>query len=416
MRPKVPLFQPFRHQRFRDLSIANFVSNLGTWMQTFAAMWLVTSVSQTPSTTAWVQAAMNAPIFLFAIPGGVLADRIHTPKYLFWVHLQMAFCALALAVYVYAQGRAPWMIIALTFLVGVGAALRVSAWQSSMSGLVEPEEIASAATVNGLSFNLASVIGPALGGLAFASVGPATLFLANALSFVALLVLYRQWWKSDHEHIAPSSDLATSLKEGLAAAGRSSRFRAVVMSSGLFLFGTTALPALLPLFVRDVLHLQSTTYGSLMGALGAGAVAGAFVLPSLRAKLSQTAIVCAAVAVYGLVLLSLNFKASLAFAIAVIAIAGAAWAAILSSLNAAAQSEFSLAVRGRALSTYFVSNAASLAAGSVLWGHVANHLGAGRALGSAGMYLCVIAVIAYAASSMTPSKAAKARRQGAAKV
>ena len=416
MRPKVPLFQPFRHRRFRDLSIANFVSNLGTWMQTFAAMWLVASVSATPSTTAWVQAAMNAPIFLFAIPGGVLADRIDTPKYLFWVHLQMACCALALAAYVCAQGRAPWMIIALTFLVGVGAALRVSAWQSSMSGLVEPEEIASAATVNGLSFNLASVIGPALGGLAFASVGPATLFLANALSFVALLVLYRQWWKSDHEQVTPRSDLATSLKEGLAAAWRSSRFRAVVTSSALFLFGTTALPALLPLFVRDVLHLQSTTYGSLMGALGAGAVAGAFVLPSLRARLSQAAIVCAAVAVYGLVLLSLNLEASLAFAMAAIAIAGAAWAAILSSLNAAAQSEFTMAVRARALSTYFVSNAASLAAGSILWGYAANHLGAARALGAAGIYLCVISAIAYAARSMAPSKPARSSPEAAAKV
>jgi predicted MFS family arabinose efflux permease len=394
-RAKVPLLQPLRHKRFRELCIANFVSNIGTWMQSFAGTWLVAIVSAAPSTTALMQAAMNAPIFLFAMLGGVLADRIDKPRFLFYVHTQMALAASAMAGYVFVGGRAVPVIVGLTFLLGVGAALRVPAWQASMSALVEPHEIPSAATLNGLSFNLASVIGPGIGGLVFNHVSASALFLANALSFVALLVLYWQWWHSDLEVTVSGQALLATLRDGLAAALSSPQFRGLLGRAMLLLSGTTAFASLLPLFVRDVLQMQSSAYGALMGTLGLGAVAGAFLLPTLRARFESTSIVCVAAAIYGLVLVSMGMLKCLPLLVGAVGIAGAAWAAILSSLNAAAQSAFGVEVRARALSLFFVTNALALALGSAGWGYLANCLGVPTALCVAGAFLILNAAFAH---------------------
>ena len=392
-RCKVPLSQPLRHVRYRQLWIANLISNLGTWTQTFASAWLIATVSQTASASSLVQTASYIPIFLFALFAGVIADAVHRPKFLFLCNLFMALCACAMALLVMRGIATTGALLGLTFCLGCGSAFMWPAWQASMSGLVEPDEIEAAATLNNLSYNVAAIAGPALGGLLFAWVGPGALFLFNACSFIGLLGVYWFWWREHAADAAPAGfNFGARMKAGLATAFGCARYRHILINVCTVFFATIAFAALLPIFVKDILHMDSGVFGLLMGSLGAGAVGGAFLLPSLRQHVGKTRLLACALLVYGAMLLALPLLRSLAILVPLIVAAGMAWSATVSTLNAAAQLAFPVAIRARTLSIYLFVMAAGYTGGSLVWGRVADRYGVRAALAGAGACVVINAI------------------------
>lgn len=390
---KVPLSRPLRHVRYRQLWIANLISNLGTWTQTFASAWLIANLSPTASASSLVQTASYLPIFLFALFAGVIADAVHRPKFLFMCNLFMALCACAMALLVMRGAATSGALLGLTFCVGCGAAFMWPAWQASMSGLVEPDEVEAAATLNNLSYNVAAITGPALGGLLFAWVGAGALYLLNAVSFIGLLGVYWFWWREhDAEAAPPRFDFTARMKDGMATAFGCARYRHILLNVCTVFFATIAFAALLPVFVKDVLHMNSSVFGLLMGSLGAGAVGGAFLLPTLRQHVAKTPLLAASLLVYGAMLLLLPVLRSLAIMVPMIIAAGMAWSATVSTLNAAAQLSFPVAIRARTLSIYLFVMAAGYTGGSLVWGRVADHYGVQAALAGAGACVVINAI------------------------
>lgn len=402
-RCKVPLSKPLRHTRYRQLWLANLISNLGTWTQTFATAWLITTVSTSASSTSLVQTASYIPIFLFALFAGVIADAVNRPKFLFLCNLFMALCSCAMALLVMRGTATPGALLALTFCLGTGAAFMWPAWQASMSGLVEPDEVEAAATLNNLSYNVAAIAGPALGGVLFAWVGAGALFLFNAVSFTGLLGVYCLWWR---EHAAdavppPAFSFAGRMRAGLSTAFGCARYRHILLNVSTVFFATIAFASLLPVFVKTILHMNSGVFGLLMGSLGAGAVAGAFVLPTLRQHVGRTHLLAAALLVYGAMLLALPFVRSLAILVPLIMAAGMAWSGTVSTLNAAAQLAFPAAIRARTLSIYLFVMAAGYTSGSIVWGRVADRFGVEAALAGAGACVVINAMALLAAKRET---------------
>ncbi|MDQ1922442.1 MFS transporter [Massilia pseudoviolaceinigra] len=389
---KVPLSKPLRHARFRHLWTANLISNLGTWTQTFASAWLVACVASSASTASLVQTASYIPIFLFALFAGVIADAVHRPKFLFFCNLFMALCACAMAALAISGRVSTAPVLALTFCMGTGAAFMWPAWQASMSGLVEPDEVEAAATLNNLSYNVAAILGPALGGLLFNWVGAGALFLVNALSFVGLLTVYWSWWRDGVPEPRARVDFASSLKLGLRTALGCGRYRRILLNVCTVFFATIAFAALLPVFVRQVLQMDSSVFGILMGSLGAGAVCGAFLLPSLRTRVGKTRLLSGSLLVYGAMLCLLPFIRSLALLVPLIVAAGMAWSATVSTLNAAAQLAFPASIRARTLSIYLFVMAGGYTIGSVVWGALADRVGVQAALATAGACVIVNAI------------------------
>lgn len=393
LRRKVPLITPLRHARYRQLWLANLVSNLGTWTQTFASAWLIATVATSASTTTLVQTANYIPIFLFALIAGVIADAVDRPRFLFFCNLFMALCACAMAAMVMSGHAAAAPVLALTFCIGAGSAFMWPAWQASMSGLVEPDEVEAAATLNNLSYNAAAVLGPALGGLLFNWIGAGSLFMVNAISFVGLLGVYWAWWREPgRQAVTLRVDFARSLKAGLATAFGCRRYRHILFNVCTVFFATIAFAALLPVYVRNVLHMDSGVFGLLMGSMGAGAVMAAFILPTLRQYVAKTRLLACALMVYGLMLILLPFLHSLLLLVPLIVAAGMAWSATVSTLNAAAQLAFPVAIRARTLSIYLFVMAGGYTVGSVVWGKVADLLGVQAALAAAGACVLVNAV------------------------
>ncbi|MDB5910116.1 MAG: transporter [Massilia sp.] len=392
VRQRVSLSKPLRHARYRRLWIANLISNLGTWTQTFASAWLIASLSHSASTTTLVQTASYVPIFLFALFAGVLADAVDRPKFLFFCNLFMALCACTLATLVITGHASATPVLAVTFCLGSGSAFMWPAWQASISSLVEPDELEAAATLNNLSYNVAAIVGPAMGGVLFNWIGPGALFLVNAISFVGLLAVYWAWWQERLPSTTCRSSFMDSLKAGLACALGCSRYRSILVNVCTVFFATIAFAGLLPVFVRDVLRMNSSVFGTLMGSLGAGAVMAAFILPSLRTRIDKTRLLAGALLVYGAMLIVMSFARSLAVLVPLIVCGGMAWSATVSTMNAAAQSSFPPHIRARTLSIYLFVMAAGYTVGSLVWGRVADHFGVQAAFAAAGACIVVNAI------------------------
>jgi len=387
------LSRPLRHARFRQLWAANLVSNLGTWIQTFASAWLIASLSTSAATASLVQTASYVPIFLFALFAGVIADAVDRPRFLFLCNLFMAACACVMALLVGTGHASATPVLVLTFCLGSGSAFMWPAWQASMAGLVEPDEVESAATLNNLSYNAAAVLGPAMGGLLFNWIGAGALFLVNALSFLGLMGVYWRWWRACPAQPRAGADFASSLQLGLRTALGCRRYRRILVNVCTVFFATIAFAALLPVFVRDVLHLDSSVFGVLMGSLGAGAVLGAFVLPSLRMRVDKTCMLACALLVYGAMLVIMPFLHRLSLLVPLIVAAGMAWSATVSTMNAAAQLAFPPHIRARTLSIYLFVMAGGYTVGSLVWGRVADRFGVRAALAAAGACVIVNAIV-----------------------
>lgn len=401
-RRKVPLLQPLRHARYRRIWLANLVSNLGTWIQTFASAWLVASLSQSASITSLVQTATYIPVFLFALLAGVLADAVHRPKFLFFCNLFNAVCAAAMALLVWTGKVSSGPVLAITFCLGVGTAFIWPAWQAAMSSLVEPDEVEAAATLNNLSYNLSAIVGPALGGVLFGWIGPGALFLANAVSFTGLLAVYWLWWREAAPQPRVREDFVARFRTGVQRALGCARYRRILRNVCSVFFATIAFASLLPVFVRDVLHMRAGVYGTLMGCLGAGAVAAAFFLPQVRARVDKTGLLAGALLVYGAMLLALPTTTSLALLAPMIVCGGMAWSATVSTLNAAAQLSFPPEVRARTLSIYLFVMSGGYATGSVVWGLVADAWGVRVALTAAGACVVVNALVLLTGGRKNP--------------
>jgi predicted MFS family arabinose efflux permease len=392
-RRRVPLTQPLRHPLYRRLWCANFVSNLGTWVQTFAAAWLVASSSDSASSTSLVQTSTYIPVFLFALFAGVVADAVHRPKFLFLCNLFMACGACLMAAVGMSGHPSHTLVLVLIFGLGCGSAFMWPAWQAALSGLVDPEEVEAAATLNNLSYNTAAILGPALGGALFKWIGPGPLFLLNAVSFAGLLAVYWSWWRRGGAQPAPSAAYGARLREGLGLAFGCPRYRRILRNVSTVFFATIAFASLLPVFVRDVLRMDASVFGILMGSLGGGAVIAAFFLPAIRARVDKTGILAGALFVYGAMLLVLPFLRSLAALVPLIVCGGMAWSATVSTMNAAAQLSFPAAVRARTLAIYLFVMAGGYTAGSLFWGYVADAWGVRAALAAAGACLLVNAAL-----------------------
>ena len=402
VRRKVPVTRPLRHARYRRLWLANMVSNLGTWIQTFASAWLVASLSGSASVTSMVQTATYVPVFLFALLAGVVADAVHRPKFLFFCNLFMALCAAVMALLVSTGLVASGPVLAITFCIGIGTAFVWPAWQAAMSGLVEPDEVEAAATLNNLSYNLSAIIGPALGGLLFGWIGASALFLANALSFAGLLGVYWAWWQERAPQEQVAQPFAERFRLGMRTALGCPRYRRILRNVCSVFFSTIAFASLLPVFVRDVLQMQSSTYGLLMGCLGGGAVMAAFLLPQVRARVDKRCVLAGAMLMYGLMLLTMAASRSLWLLVPMILCGGMAWSATVSTLNAAAQLSFPAELRARTLSIYLFVMSGGYCAGSLFWGRVADHWGVRVALGAAGACVLANALILATGNRKTP--------------
>lgn len=384
-------FSPLRQPVFAVLWAATILGNIGTFMRDVASAWLVTDLSGSPSAVAMIQVAGTLPIFLLAIPAGVLSDIVDRRKLLIGVQILLGLISAALLALALANRLTVEILVGLTFLGGVGAALMGPTWQSIVPELVPKADLRNAVALNSLGFNIARSIGPALGGALLVAFGAAATYGADVLSYVFVIAALVWWRRPAGADDELREHFGGAFRAGLRYARASRELHRVLLRATLFFICASAIWALLPLVARRLLDGSAGFYGLLLGAVGAGAIIGAIVLPRIRARTNVDGIMLGAALVTAAITAALAAVPPQWLAVVLLLVLGGAWIAALTTLNGTIQAILPNWVRGRGLAIYLtVFNGAS-AAGSLLWGLVAEAIGIHGTLVAAALALVIVA-------------------------
>lgn len=364
-------WSPLKIGLFRAMWLAILGSNVGTWINDVAAAWVMAERTGSPLMVALVQSATTVPVVLLALVAGTLADIVDRRRYLLFTQGWMLLVAATLATLTGLSMLTPGLLVALTFAMGCGAAMAMPAQAAIVSELVPRPMLASAVALNSIGINIARSLGPAIGGLIVAQLGPSWAFGLNAVSFAAMLIVLTRWKPDPMASTLPPEGFGAGLRAGLRYALRAGRLQAVLVKSAGFFFFASAVTALLPLVVRGEMHGGAGLYGILLGCIGIGAVTGALVLPTLRARMDRDLLVLLATLACALSLFGLAWLRHMALLPVAMLINGFAWITVLSSLQIAAQTAVPPWVRARALSLYIMVFSLGMAAGGLSWGSIA---------------------------------------------
>jgi MFS family permease len=373
-------WSPLRESVFRALWIATIISNVGTWMQDVGESWLMTSLTPSPVLVALVETAGSLPVVLVALPAGALADIVDRRRLLLVMQIWVFVAASAMGILALMGQMTPGRLLWLTFLLGIGSAISNPVWQAITPELVSPSDLPAAITLSAAGINIARAIGPALGGMIVAASGPWAVFLLNAASFIGIMVVVYRWEPARRKSKLPPEDILGAMRAGVRYLRHSPELQTVLIRSGVFVICASALWALLPQQARRHLGLGSFGYGVLLGCIGFGALAGAWLLPRVREWLSINQLVAAGSLAFALATISLAYLHSFALLAVTLAGGGVAWIAVLSSLNVSAQTVTPSWVRARVMAIYLLVFMGGLAAGSAIWGFVAARAGVSAAL------------------------------------
>jgi len=382
-------FRAFESRDFRRVWIGACTSSIGTWMQKLAQSWLVLQLSGSPFLLGLDAFLGEIPILLFSLVGGVIADRVDRRKLLIGSQIAQMSCAFFLAG-MFALGAVKvWLILTLSFVVGVAQAFGGPAYQALVPSLVRPEILPAAIAWNSIQFNLARVIGPVLGGLALTKLGATWCFGLNGLSYfgpiVALLAV------APRRIADPTGEtMFDSMKQGI----RFIRTQpAMVSLIGLaFVMTVLAIPLIvfLPVFARDVFHQGPSTYTLLLSVSGTGSVVGALLVASLGHRKRQGATALTTLVALGILISAFSQSTNVVLSCVFLFFAGASLVATFAVVTSLVQAIATDQMRGRVMSVYNVFFRGGMPIGSLATGALTPKFGAPAVLAVNGVLLASI--------------------------
>lgn len=362
---------PLRGRVFAVIWAATLVSNVGMWVRDVASGWTMTELTPSPLMVALVQAALTFPIFVLALPAGALADIVDRRRLLIGVQAFIALVSAGLALASWLGAMTPALLLAFTICGGIGAALLQPSFQAIVPELVARGALRQAVALNSMGINLARAIGPALGGALVAAAGVAAAYLFDALATLVVVAAFLWWRRPPTARPLPPESFVAGIAQGVRYARGSRPLRVVVLRALAFFVFASAYWALLPLVARDLVGGDAGLYGLMLTAIGLGAVTGALVLPRLAGRIAPSRIVAGGSLATAAVALALASAPNAPVVLAALFCAGAAWIAVLTSLNVAAQTSLPDWVRARGMAIYLAAFYGAMAAGSALWGRLA---------------------------------------------
>lgn len=343
--------RPLGVRTYRRLWIVAALSNFGTWMHNTAAAAQIARLSPSPLLNTALLAAATVPVFLFALPAGVVADRVGRGRVLFWANALSAVSAGAFAALGALDLLGPAPLLMLTFSLNTGWAIAYPAWNAEVSSVLPQDMIKDGAALNSLSFNLARTLGPATGGYLFGVVGGGPVYLANALSFTGFVLCFRG-------HLRVKTTTAgcwgSQVAETLLFVRSAGRYRKLLVTSSVYFLLAQGMFALIPVYLLTVRALSDGQLGVVLASFGAGAVCSALSYPGMRRHVDdqQLRTACALVSAAGLALLPLLER--LPALIAMACCFGASFAFTVTTNNAVIQTTVELSLRSRAVAVYTV--------------------------------------------------------------
>jgi MFS family permease len=389
-------FRALRHRNFQLFLGGQFVSLIGTWMQTVALGWLLYRLTHSSFLLGVAGFLTQIPSLALSPLVGVWADRWNRHRMVIGTQVLAMVQALGLAALVLTGTESIPAILALSLLLGVANAADVPARQSFMIELAGRDDLPNAIALNSTIFNLARLVGPALAGPLLIRVGEGNVFLLNGLSYVAVLAALLAIRVPPR---APGAGAAANvwaqLREGLGYVAGFAPIRALLLVLAMVSLVGTPNTVLLPIFAGDVLGGDAHTYSWLMGAIGAGALVGALHMASRRSVRGLSGTILRALTLFAASLVALAFCRSVWLAVPVLAVTGFGMMTHMASTNTMLQTLVDPGKRGRVMSFFTVAFMGTMPIGSLLVGAAAHRFGAPWTTGVSGV-ICLLTAAAFA--------------------
>jgi MFS family permease len=385
-----------RHKRFFYLWLGLMISVAGSQMQVWALFWHIRTLTDQPIALGGIGLARIAPVIVFSLIGGAVADVFNRRRILFLTQSAAALVALTLGLLTRFEHINLWHIYLLTAIQAVALAFDLPARQALVPNLVPARDLPNAFSLTSIAFQTGAILGPALSGLVIAYAGQATVYVINAASFLA--VIFALILLGDVPQMVDRSRTNGVSLEAIREGVHFIVNRPIIFSSMILDFVATFFASantLMPFVARDVLHVGVTAYGWLSAAQSVGAMIAALVVSQLKDLRRQGRLFLGAVLFFGLA--TVAFGLSTVFAVAWIALAltGAADSVSTIIRNTIRQLQTPDQMRGRMTSVNQIFFQGGPQLGEIEAGTVAQLFGAPVAIVSGGIG-CILAVLLIA--------------------
>jgi MFS family permease len=369
-------FASMRYRNFRLWFFGQLVSMVGTWMQSTAQGYLVFELTGSPAYLGYVSFAAGVPTWIFMLWAGVIADRMDRRKLLAIIQSCMMLPAIILAILTFTGLVQPWHILILAVMLGTANAFDGPIRQALLPELVEDRrDLTNAIALNAALFNSAVVIGPAIGGLAYAWLGPGWCFTFNAVSFLAvitaLLMMRVQYLpQSTRRHIS-----LQEMAAGLVFVAKNRAVLLLTLTIGMASIFGIGLMTLIPAWAVNILHGGPQTNGVILSARGIGALAGALAVASLGQMRYRGRLWASGLFILPIMMLLFSFSRYLPLSLFIMVLTGLGFVFTANTSNALIQTRIPDELRGRVMSAYLLVFFGSFPIGSMLAGQMAEYLG-----------------------------------------
>jgi MFS family permease len=384
------VLRAFRSRNYRLFFSGQAGSLIGMWLQLTAMSWLMYRLTQAATWVGFLTLAWQGPGLVLGPIAGALADRVDRRKILIWAQALSVVPAALLGIFTIAHIVAPWHVLVLAFMTGVLRSFEIPTRQAFIPDIVAAEDLANAIGMNSALFNGARLVGPAIAGALIPLVGEGWCFIANAVSYLAILfaLVAMQMPRSAARRAVTTSVLADIL-EGLAHVRREPALKAIL--GGLSFFAVVGMPysVLLPSFAGRQLGGGPNTFSSLQAAVGLGAMVAAFGL-AMRSRVPglERWLVIAGAA-FGVLLVALSRATSLPMALVVLAPLGAGFIVTMAATNTLLQTLAPRHLRGRVMSLHTTLFLGVFPLAGLGWGALADRFGEAAVLAGGGVLVVV---------------------------
>jgi MFS family permease len=384
-----------RHREFALFWTGALVSNVGTWMQNVTVPYVIFQLTRS---AGWVGLAAFASLFPSLLLGplaGSLADRFDRRRMLIWSNVVQGALAFGLWGVWIGHWRSPTLLIAIISANGCAFGVTMPSWQAFLTQLVPREDLLNAVTLNSAQFNAARALGPAVGGLILGRFGPSWAFLANALSFAAVIAALAAVHPVIVERAKTTERVLAQFAEGLRYARRHGGILLALILCGCLSFLGTPVIQLTPVLAKRVYHVGPGLYGLLIAVFGTGAVLGAGLLGLIGGRWPKSRLVVFGVVLYATGLVLVGLTGIYAVGLVGLALCGVAFLISMATLNTTIQLQVAEQVRGRVLALWMMGITGAFPLGALLQGWLADQIGArATVLGAGVLMAAVIAVVA----------------------
>src|SRR5215213_3872687 len=367
---------PFKSSIYRMLWIAALFSYVGAAMYDVGASWLMTSLAPNPLFVSLITTATALPIFLFALPSGILSDIFDRRSILLITCAYMFIISTMVGILTLIGLTTPTILLILTFALGAGTTMIRTPIIPTMSGLVSRSELPAALTLSAVAGNIGRVVGPAVGGFIVAAIAPWAVFFLNSASFIGMIVVLSRLPRKAHGHqqsSLPPENIIRAIRAQIRYVRYSQAAHVLIVRAGLFTLCSSALLSLLPLLAKHELRLDSTGFGLLLGSFATGAIIGGIViLPKLRPKISVESLITGSMGLLAVVILTTGYIRDFAILCIVLGLGGVAYITILSKFYTIGIKSAPKWIGARVLAVYLLILNGGLVVGSIIWGTIAN--------------------------------------------